>query len=152
MITAIEQAIVDRLSKGLGRVVWTVKSYGGDLEVMQLSDRNNHGYIDDDVVNLALDDATAEINGYLARYKVPFTVVPPLLTRLACDIARYRLSRVGGHLGTEDIDRRYKIDVLDTLKAIARGVISLGGDDGNNVVGNDNTVMFLNQNNRVFGR
>lgn len=124
----------------------------GDLEVLELSDRNNNGHIDNDVVNLALDDATAEINGYLTRYKVPFETVPPLLTRLACDIARYRLSRVGGHQGTEDIDRRYKIDVLDTLKAIAKGLISLGGDDGNNATGDENTVVFLNNNNRVFKR
>ena len=39
MITAIEQAIVDRLSKGLGRVVRTVKSYGGELEGMEAAIR-----------------------------------------------------------------------------------------------------------------
>ncbi|BFU64714.1 DUF1834 family protein [Rodentibacter abscessus] len=37
MITQIEQALVDRLQRGLGRLVNTVKSYGGELDNESLS-------------------------------------------------------------------------------------------------------------------
>lgn len=37
MITKIEQALVERLQKGLGRLVNTVKSYGGELDDDSLS-------------------------------------------------------------------------------------------------------------------
>ncbi len=45
-----------------------------------------------DAVNVALQDATEEINGYIGgRYSLPLPNVPSNLNRIACDIARYRL-------------------------------------------------------------
>ncbi len=45
-----------------------------------------------DAVNVALRDATEEINGYIGgRYSLPLPNVPSNLNRIACDIARYRL-------------------------------------------------------------
>ena len=41
----------------------------GDLEVLQLSDRQQQGVIDTAVVETALADATAEIDAYLGRFK-----------------------------------------------------------------------------------
>ena len=98
----------------------------GDLEVIQISDRNLDGLIDDDVVNVALRDASAEIDAYLGRFKRPFDEVPPILTRLCCDIARYRLAATSGVLITDEIRNRYKIDVLDLLKALAKGEVQTG--------------------------
>lgn len=45
-----------------------------------------------DVVDVALQDADEEINGYIgSRYTLPLANVPSNLKRIACDIARYRL-------------------------------------------------------------
>ena len=45
-----------------------------------------------DVVQVALQDAEEEINGYIgSRYSLPLASVPSNLKRIACDIARYRL-------------------------------------------------------------
>ena len=51
----------------------------GELEVLQLTDRNQEGVIDKAVAKTALDDATAEIDAYLGRFKRPFGKIPPLL-------------------------------------------------------------------------
>lgn len=125
----------------------------GDLEVIQIADRNADGMIDEDVVLTALADATAEIDAYLGRFKQPFAQVPPILKRLCCDIARYRLAATSGVLMTEEIRLRYKIDVLDLLKALAKGEVQLGADSsGEQVATSENGVVFVNKKNRVFAR
>lgn len=125
----------------------------GDLEVIQISDRNADGMIDDDVVLVALADATAEIDAYLGRFRQPFTETPPILKRLCCDIARYRLTATSGVQITDEIRNRYKIDVLDLLKALARGDVQLGVDSlGEQVATSDNGVVFVNRKNRIFAR
>lgn len=125
----------------------------GDLEVIQISDRNADGMIDDDVVLVALADATAEIDAYLGRFKQPFAEIPPILKRLCCDIARYRLVATSGVQITDEIRNRYKIDVLDLLKALARGEVQLGVDSlGEQVATSDNGVVFVNRKNRIFAR
>lgn len=125
----------------------------GELEVLQLTDRNQEGVIDKTVVKTALDDATAEIDAYLGRFRRPFEDVPPILVRLCCDIARYRLTAAQGVLITEEIRNRYKIDVLELLKALAKGDIQLGIDDaGAEIQADSDGVMFINGKNRIFGR
>lgn len=125
----------------------------GDLEVIQISDRNGDGQIDEEAVAVALADATAEIEAYLGRFRQPFAEVPPILTRLCCDIARYRLAATSGVLITEEIRNRYQIDVLDLLKALAKGDVQLGWNGaGSQVAVSDNTVLFANAKNRIFAR
>lgn len=125
----------------------------GDLEIMQITDRNQDGQIDNEVAQVALDDATAEIDAYLGRFTRPFTAIPPVLVRLCCDIARYRLSAASGTIITEEVRNRYKIDVLDLLRGIAKGDIQLGIDAvGGEITASDNSVMFVNGNSKVFGR
>ena len=125
----------------------------GELEVLQLTDRNQEGVIDKAVAKTALDDATAEIDAYLGRLKRPFGKSPPLLVRLCCDIARYRLTAAQGVLITEEIRNRYKIDVLDLLRAMAKGEVQLGVDDsGEEVAAGEDGIVFVNGKNKVFGR
>ena len=125
----------------------------GELEVLQLTDRNQEGVIDKAVAKTALDDATAEIDAYLGRFKRPFGKIPPLLVRLCCDIARYRLTAAQGVLITEEIRNRYKIDVLDLLRAMAKGEVQLGVDDsGEKVAAGEDGIVFVNGKNKVFGR
>ena len=124
-----------------------------ELEVIQLTDRNQDGLIDEDVAAVALADATAEIDAYLGRFKRPFTDVPPILKRLCCDIARYRLTASNGVLITDEIRNRYKIDVLDLLRAMAKGEVQLGVDDsGEEVAAGEDGIVFVNGKNKVFGR
>ena len=125
----------------------------GELEVLQLTDRNQEGVIDKAVAKTALDDATAEIDAYLGRFKRPFGKIPPLLVRLCCDIARYRLTAAQGVLITEEIRNRYKIDVLDLLRAMDKGEVQLGVDDsGEEVAAGEDGIVFVNGKNKVFGR
>ena len=124
-----------------------------ELEVIQLTDRNQDGLIDEDVAAVALADATAEIDAYLGRFNRPFTDVPPILKRLCCDIARYRLTAANGVLITDEIRNRYKIDVLDLLRAMAKGEVQLGVDDsGEEVAAGEDGIVFVNGKNKVFGR
>lgn len=71
----------------------------------------------------ALADADAEIDAYLeARYALPLTSVPPVLARIACDIARYRL---WAERAPDEVRQRYE-DARRFLEALARGDVRLG--------------------------
>jgi phage gp36-like protein len=99
----------------------------GQDELIQLTDRSNPptGAIVDSVLDAALADADAEINGYLqARYTLPLASVPLLVSRLARDIARYFLY---DDQVPETIGDRYRAAVK-TLDQISKGVIQLGLD------------------------
>lgn len=106
----------------------------GEKEVIQITDHDFNGTIDDAVLARGLASADGEISGYLAgRYALPFAVVPQLLVDYACDIARYRLT------GTEvtctpDIEKRYE-QAVDYLRLVGQGKISLGIDTAGAVVG-----------------
>lgn len=95
----------------------------GSQELIELTDRASTGAIDATVITRALNDADAEINGYLAgRYSLPLATTPPALSRMACDIARYRLYE---DRATEAVTQRYK-DAVRFLDGIAKGLVSLG--------------------------
>jgi phage gp36-like protein len=95
----------------------------GTAEVLQLTDRLNTGEVDTEVLDLAIADATAEIDAYLAgRYALPLTSVPVVLTRLCGDIARYRLWENGA---TDEVRDRYR-DAVRLLEQIAKGTVTLG--------------------------
>lgn len=71
----------------------------------------------------ALADAAADIDAYLAgRYALPLASVPPVLERIACDLARYRLY---DRAPTEAVRQRYE-DAVRVLEQIARGTVTLG--------------------------
>ncbi len=92
-------------------------------ELVARTDRNATGAVDATVLNRALSDADAEIDGYLAtRYRLPLPTVPAVLARIACDIARYRLWE---ELASDEVRRRYE-DARRLLEALSRGTVSLG--------------------------
>ena len=94
----------------------------GAAEILQLADRDIDGDADTGVVEAALADADTEIDGYLAaQYSLPLTSVPALVTRLACDIARYRL---WADAASEHVRQGYE-DAVDLLKRIAAGTVRL---------------------------
>jgi phage gp36-like protein len=100
----------------------------GEAELIDLSDRAGAlDAIDDGVLATAIDDAEAEINGYLSgRYTLPFPSIPRILTRHACTIARYNL--LGDRAA--DVDQAtttYKAAIA-FLKLAASGDVSLGDE------------------------
>ena len=117
----------------------------GELELIQLTDRDGLGVIGTAVLATALADATAYADSYLGRvYALPLRgcaqpavdgvvdyMPPPMLTRIICDVARYYL------FTNVDKDheavRRFKTAATD-LDAIAKGdkhlSCPLGGPPG----------------------
>lgn len=118
----------------------------GERELVQLTDTTYipPTAIDAARVQLKLDDACVFIDGYVGQvYRLPLRgcakptggepeyVAPPVLTRLACDVARYYLY---DDLAPEhEVYRRYKA-ALAELDAIAAGRAQLacpwGGSPG----------------------
>lgn len=111
--------------------------YGSRL-LVQLTDRGElaTGEIDTDIVDRALADTDAAINGRLVKYRLPLTDVPELLVDLAQVIAIYKLHRFQPD---PKIEADYK-DAMATLRDISTGIVSLSiagaevpGSDGNGV-------------------
>lgn len=110
MAYAVRQAFIDQ--------------YGQDA-VLVVADRDRDGVIDDAVVDRALTNATAEIDGYVSvKHRLPLPVVPEHFARLCGDIAMYLLSSEGGAL-TEDKRKRYE-DAVSYLRRVATGDAGLG--------------------------
>lgn len=93
--------------------------------LVTIADRDNDGAADTDVLERALADASAEIDVFLAaKYDLPLNSTPEVLTRLAVDIAVYRLASEAGP-ATEERRRRYE-DAVALLRRLASGEASLG--------------------------
>lgn len=97
--------------------------YGADM-ILRLTDRNDPplGYPDQAVVQRALVDTDAMIDGYLrSRYRTPLREVPPQIADLALSIAIYKLHRWSPETKIkDDYDAAVK-----TLREIAAGVVVL---------------------------
>lgn len=119
----------------------------GERELIDLTDRDDTGQIGAAVLARAMDDAQATVDGYIGKlYRLPLAgclkpatavgaaptyVSPPMLTRLACDLARYYLYT---DLPDEhEVSRRHK-QAMAELKSIAEGKTQLvcpwGGSPG----------------------
>lgn len=97
----------------------------GEDELIMAADRDRDGQIDTAVVDVALEDATAEIDSYLAQvYQLPLPVTPLLIKRLACDIAFHRLSPEAD-TATEYRRTRYD-EAVSLLKKLAKREVTLG--------------------------
>lgn len=119
----------------------------GEEELIQLTDRANIGQIDDAVLDQAIADAAAEIDGYLsARYTLPLGSVPAALTRVAADIARYDLY---SSVAPEHVRQRYE-DARRFLEQIAAGRVQLGA--GGVEPPSTSSLADIQSGGRVFGR
>ncbi|THA10495.1 gp436 family protein [Rodentibacter pneumotropicus] len=125
----------------------------GEVQAIELTDRDLIGEVNENLLNVALADSSSQIDGYLAaRYTLPLASVPQNLVRLCCDLARYRLASMSGTEITDEIIERYKLS-LKELQDISAGKVSLGlplADDGAD--SQDNGVIFTNPKNRIFSR
>lgn len=124
----------------------------GEYQAMQLTDRENIGEVNQEVLSVALSDSTSQIDGYLlGRYRLPLKMVPQNLVRICCDLTRYRLASMSDVSITEEIIERYKLSLRE-LESIASGKVSLGVAESEQQSAGENTVIFTNQANRVFSR
>lgn len=99
-----------------------------EQKLVQLTDDENTGAVNDARVDKAIADASGEIDGYLgARYPLPLPVTPVIIRKCAVDIAIYNLfSRTLG--APEERRDRYK-DAVAFLGKVASGGISIGAGD-----------------------
>lgn len=112
----------------------------GEAEIIQLTDREAYGEINASVLERAIIDAAAEIDGFLAgRYTLPLAAVPINLTRIACDIARYYLYE---NAATQIVIDRYAA-ATRYLELVAKGSITLGPDaDGDKQTADSGTAVI----------
>jgi phage gp36-like protein len=99
----------------------------GLTELAQISRSTDGRTLDEQLLDRALADAGAQIDTALARrYAVPLAVgvvVPDLLVRIACEIARYLLWRDGAR---EGVVKRYE-GAVAMLADLAAGRTLLPG-------------------------
>lgn len=121
----------------------------GEQEMIQLTDHDmTAGAIVDAVLNRAIDDATAEINGYLTAYTLPLASVPANFELMACNITRYHLYNDSA---TELVKERYK-QGIKYLEKVAAGDIDLAPDTSGAVVQETSDSVEFSSSSSVFGR
>ena len=118
--------------------------------LIQLTDDEDAGVVDTDMVTRAIADADAEIDSYCGtKYEVPFSPVPVMVRKYSVDIAIYNLyARRRG--APEDRKERYD-DAISFLKDVSKGIATLGGDapSGDDESGPEATTV---KSDRVFSR
>lgn len=96
----------------------------GEDEILALSDRDDSGTPDPEVITQAIEDADGEINSRVGvKYSTPIEPAPPVLQAMACDIARYRLY---GVQATDQVKERYN-NAIAFLNAVASGRAVIDG-------------------------
>lgn len=98
--------------------------------IVSITDDEGIGSINLTRVTKAIDDASAEVDGYAqAKYPVPLNPVPALIVKVASDIALYNLFSRRGFDPENSADQvvvdRYKAAVK-ILENLARGLVTLG--------------------------
>lgn len=120
----------------------------GEEQMVQLTDRSGSGVIDATVMDRAIGDACAVVDGYLAgRYPVPLVPAPAILVGYACDLARYNLFP-DANLDDVNTVRIRQRDAIKFLELVGQGKLSLGLQPEPT---SDNTVMFT-PGQKVFAR
>jgi len=97
--------------------------YGESL-LIELTDRGDSSInvVNADTVTQAINDAGAQIDGYLqGRYKLPLAETPPLIKDLAKAISIYKLHVFSA---SEKIKEEFK-DAVATLRDIGKGTVRL---------------------------
>ncbi len=117
----------------------------GETELIQLTDRVGDGIVDAAVVDQALADAGAVIDGYLAgRYLLPLASVPPILVSYACDLARSRMY----HDAVPEVVAKRADEAVKFLAMLSQGKINLGAVPE---PASDNSVQFVTAERRRHG-
>ncbi|MBF0249960.1 MAG: DUF1320 domain-containing protein [Alphaproteobacteria bacterium] len=102
----------------------------GSTELIEITDREEPytGAIVASVMTGALEDASAEIDSYIAvRYDLPLPSTPKMLEKVCCDIARKNLYK---DRPLEEVVNNYKSAVA-WLRDVSKGVseLDIGGTE-----------------------
>lgn len=99
----------------------------GAAAVILAMDKNGDGAVDATVEAQAIADATDLIDTYIgAKYDLPLTEVPSVLTRVCCELTMYFAS-ADAPSQTEENKERYR-NAVRWLEMLAKGTVSLGLD------------------------
>ena len=98
----------------------------GERELVNLTDRSAKREIVPDVLQKALNDAEAEVNGYLraAGFRQPFVPVPYALVVKTCDVCRWYLYENGI---SDVVQKRYD-NAIAWFKLLIKNPSILGFD------------------------
>jgi phage gp36-like protein len=95
-------------------------------DLVQLSNEDPATTVNGAPIQTALDDASAEIDGYLeGRFTLPLSDPPAVLNRLCTDIAMYRMQVLRPLHDLADARKRYD-DAIAMLAKVAAGELTLG--------------------------
>ena len=96
-------------------------------DLVQLTNEDpTQSAVDETVLQQALADASAEIDGYLeSRFSMPLADPPAVLVRLTCDVAMYRLQTLRPLHDLAEARKRYD-DAVAMLIRVADGTLTLG--------------------------
>lgn len=100
-----------------------------ETAIIQLTDDENAGSVNQSRVDEAIAQADAEIDSYCGgRYTVPFATVPDIAKKVSVDIAIYNLYSRKVEMIPETRAERYK-NAIRQLGDIASGKITIGEPD-----------------------
>lgn len=100
----------------------------GAEEILELTDRDADGAMDANVLDVAIADAGATIDSYIAkRYDLPLASVPTRLVAIACNLVRYQLDKEDPR---DRVEAAYK-SAMSELRDIASGkaVLDIAGSE-----------------------
>ncbi len=120
----------------------------GEQELIELTDMDDRGIVDSAKITAAINDASAQIDAYLAsRYQLPLSNVPTELKQHCCHIARFNLYRNGA---PDDV-KENRNNALGFIKDVAKGIASLGVSDSSAQASTTDAV-FMESDGLTFGR
>ena len=103
-----------------------IKKLIPEESIIQLTDDENLGEINQSRVDEAIAQADAEIDSYCGgKYSVPFTTAPDIVKKISVDIAIYNLYSRKVEEIPETRAERYK-NAIRQLEGISKGIISIG--------------------------
>lgn len=104
-----------------------VKNRFSPNELIQLTDDNRTGEVNDDVITREIFLANSLINGYLGKsFVLPMSVIPPLINVIAIDLSIYNLYIRRLRMDVPDSIKEIYKNCVNSLKEIQKGNISLG--------------------------
>jgi len=120
--------------------------------LIQLTDDEGTGAIDEDIINEVIAQADSEIDGYCGvRYSVPFSPVPAVIKKFSVDIAVYNLYSRRQEEIPETRSERYK-NAIKFLEMLAKDTISLGIEPEPTATSNSYAETNKTTNDRIFTR
>lgn len=101
-----------------------------DVSLIELTDDNGTGQIENSIVSEAIAYADSTIDGYLrGRYNLPLNPVPKIIQKISIDIAIYHIySRRFELEMPEGMQKRYE-NAIKLLENIQKGVIAFNMSD-----------------------